>query len=218
MSSPKHKLRLAGAFAALATLALAASCTGFFVKPTLTALTVSPASPQVQINNSESLTAYGTYSDGSTGQVSSGVTWSSGTPGVATFSSPTSNVLEGVGLGTATITANAQAVIGTATATVFLGGITKITVSPTSGSFSAASGGAVDFTAIAVANGTDVDITVNGATWTITPTQTTVTCVANGTTESCGDASAGATVATYTITAGYPGTTIVGTATLNVTP
>ncbi len=45
MSSKKSKLRLLGAFAALATLALAVSCPGFFVNPTLTAIAVGPLTP-----------------------------------------------------------------------------------------------------------------------------------------------------------------------------
>ncbi len=43
MPSLKSKLRLICAFAALATLALAVSCRGFFVKPTLSSLVVTPA-------------------------------------------------------------------------------------------------------------------------------------------------------------------------------
>src|SRR5271168_4037476 len=38
LSSTRYKLRLAGAFAALVTLALAVSCKGFFVNPTVTSI------------------------------------------------------------------------------------------------------------------------------------------------------------------------------------
>jgi len=222
MSSTKHTVRLIGAFAALAIFALAASCRGFFVNPTLTAINIAPSSPQVEINNSEALSVYGTYNDGSTAQVKSGVSWSSDTPAVAAFANPTSNLLEGVSLGTATITANAQAVTATATVTVFLGGVTKIVVSPTSGSFSAStSGSTASFTATATANGKQQDITVNGAIWTITPANTTIACVANTVTskEDCSDASGqtATPLGNYTLTAGYPGTNVVGTATLTVT-
>ena len=48
MSSTKHKLRVACTFAALITLALAASCTGFFVNPTISSLAVGPASPTIE--------------------------------------------------------------------------------------------------------------------------------------------------------------------------
>ena len=43
MSSKQQRIRLVGAFAALATLALAVSCKGFFVNPTLTGVSVGPA-------------------------------------------------------------------------------------------------------------------------------------------------------------------------------
>lgn len=136
MFPTKSKLRLIGAVVALATLALAISCRGFFVNPTLTAITISPSSPQVQLNNTVSLTVYGTYNDGSTGRVNSGVTWTSQSPTVAQFTTGTSNVLQGLSLGTSVIQAQAQAVQGTATATVFQA-ISSITISPTSGGFSA---------------------------------------------------------------------------------
>src|SRR5256885_12808620 len=77
MSSMKSKLRLMGAFAALATLALAVSCKGFFVKPTLTSLAVGPAAPTIDTgttSNTVQMFAVGTFNDGSTG--STAVTWS----------------------------------------------------------------------------------------------------------------------------------------------
>lgn len=215
MSSMKRKLRLIGAFAVLATLALAISCRGFFVNPTLTSITIAPTTPEVEINNIEALTVYGNYNDGSTGQVTSGVSWSSSTPSVASFSSPTSNVLHGLTLGTTTITANAQAVTATATATVFLGGITAMTVSPTTAS-QPLSFTTQDFTFTADANGTEVPITTdNGGTLTITPATTGITCIASGNMESCtGDGSE--TAATYSLTMTYPGTAISATAKLTV--
>jgi hypothetical protein len=217
MSSKNQKLRLLGAFAALASLALGASCRGFFVNPTLTAITISPSAPQVQVNSNVALTVYGTYNDGSTGQVGSGVTWSSSEPSVASFSSPTSNLLQGFSLGTTTITANAQAVSGTATATVFLGGISSITVSPTSGVASVQTGATATFTFTATASGSQIPITTsNGGILTITPATTFVTCAASGNSMICSAAS-GATVGTsYSVVMTYPGTSASATATLSV--
>lgn len=217
MSSTKHKLQLAGAFAALATLALALSCRGFFVNPTLTAITISPSAPQVEVNQTESLTVYGTYNDGSTGQVSSGVTWSSSTPSVATFSSPSSNILEGLTLGTTTITANAQAVSGTASATVYLGGITAIVIKPSSNSVSISGATVATYDAYATANGSQVNISAQGAVWTVSPTSTEVTCSPSGEDEQC-SATSGASTGTYTLTVSYPGSSITATATLIVNP
>src|SRR5277367_4600132 len=76
MSSKKSKLRLMGAFAALATLALAVSCQGFFVKPTLTAIAVGPVTPVIyagNIDNTVQMFAVGTFNDGTSGTTS--VSW-----------------------------------------------------------------------------------------------------------------------------------------------
>jgi hypothetical protein len=77
MSSTKQNLRLAGAFAALAALALAGSCTGFFPNPTVTAITITPTSPTVPYGGTTQLTAFATFDDGSSGNVTGKVSWSS---------------------------------------------------------------------------------------------------------------------------------------------
>jgi hypothetical protein len=218
MSSKKSKLHLMCAFAALVTLALAASCRGFFVNPTLTAITVSPNAPQVELNTtlSPALQAYGTYSDGSTGVVSSGVSWSSETPSVATVTS--GGVLAGVSLGTATIDVSAQAVSGSATATVFLGGITAMTVSPANGGTITGTNSQT-FTYTATANGSPVEITTdNGGTLTITPTDTDLTCSPSGNTEVCTADGNQTTSQTVDLVMSYPGTNITATATLTTAP
>ena len=110
MSSTKNKLRLAGAFAFLATLALTISCTGFFVNPTVSAITIDPPNPTVSQGLTTQLTAAGTDSNGNaitlTGGTScSGTTvcWSSATPTVASITA--GGLLTGVSAGTSTITA-----------------------------------------------------------------------------------------------------------------
>ena len=219
MSSTKQKLRLAAAFSALATLALAISCRGFFVNPTLTAITISPSSPQVEIDTTlvPPLSVYGTYSDGSTAVVSSGVSWSSDTPTVASISA--GGALMGVSLGTANISASAQAVTASATATVFLGGISAISVSPTSGTVDNTSDGSTNFTFTATANGEPVEITTdNGGILTITPTTSgsDLSCIASADQEVC-STDGNAFPATYSVIMTYPGTSASATATLVVT-
>ena len=216
MSSTKHKLRLIGAFATLATLALAVSCRGFFTNPVLTSISLSPTAPEVEVGQTVQLQVFGTYDDGSRSQVKTGVSWSSDTPTVASVD-VNSGVMSGLSLGTATITADAQGLTSTGTATVFLGGVTAITITPVSGTVSITSGVPASFTASATTNGTQVPITGNGATWTVTPTSSDVTCSFVDPDEEC-SAITGATTGNYTITVGYPGTTIVGTATLTVNP
>ena len=53
MSSNRTNFRLIGAFAMLALLVLAASCTGFFVNPTLSSIAVGPASPTIQTGTTD---------------------------------------------------------------------------------------------------------------------------------------------------------------------
>jgi hypothetical protein len=213
MSSANQKLRLTGALAALATLALAVSCRGFFMNPTLTSIAISPTAPEVEVGKTVQLQVFGTYDDGSRSQVKTGLSWSTDTPSVASID-VSSGVLSGVSLGTATITADAQGLTSTGTATVFLGGVTAITVMPGSGTVSITSGSPALFTAQATTNGTQIDIT-GSASWTITPSTTTVTCSFVSPDEEC---TATAGTGTYTITVSYAGTTIVGTATLTVNP
>jgi len=135
MPSTKQKLRLAGAFAALATLALAVSCKGFFVNPTLTAIGITPATPtitDIPPNNTQQFSVIGTFSDGSSG--STPVTWSSDTATtVAKISG--SGLATAVGVGSASITATST-ILPTITAstslTVVPGDVTSIVVTPSS--------------------------------------------------------------------------------------
>lgn len=220
MSTTKQKLRLIGAFAVLGTLALAVGCRGFFQNPTLTAINIAPSTPEVELNNTLALSVFGTYNDGSTAQVTSGVSWSSSDEGVASFTTPTSNVLQGLTLGTSTITANAQAVTATAQATVFLGSITAITVNPKTGAISQSNPDtAATFTAMATSNGTQVDIT-DSATWTVSPSTTGIACSNAGsdTPETCTSVSGNSLTpgSTYSLIVSYPGTTLTATATITV--
>ncbi|HWY03654.1 MAG TPA: Ig-like domain-containing protein [Candidatus Acidoferrum sp.] len=215
MSSQKQKLRLTCAFAALATLALAVSCRGFFVNPTLTSIAISPTAPQVEQGQTVTLQAFGTYDDGSRNQIRSGVSWSSDTPAVAAVN-PSTGILSGVSTGTATITASAQALSSTATATVFIV-IDSIVINPTSASVKA--GSTQNFTVNASSNGATLNLT-SSATLTaeLNGTATsTITCAYNGTNAQVCTTTSGTTLAgTYQIVASYSGSTLTATATLTV--
>lgn len=235
MSSPKQKLRLAGAFAALATLAVAVSCKGFFVNPTVSTITIDPPNPSVGFGQGSSplqLTAAATYSDGSTGTLTGGtsctgtsVCWSSSDPTVATIS--TGGLLTGVSVGTTTITASSGSVNGTTTGTV-AENVSSMTISPTSTAIPADGTTAAEFTI----KGTTPSGTQNiSALVTLTVSSggtnaTNITCGAS--TDSSGNpiqsctAQSGSVLTTtiYTVTvtySGYTGTAVVG-ATLTVTP
>ena len=175
MSSAKQKLRLAGAFAALAVLALAVSCTGFFVNPTVSTISILPPSPTVSVGLSTQLNAAGTDSNGNPITLTGGtsctgttVCWSSDTPSVATIS--TGGTLTGVSAGTSTITAASGTATATTTATVTLANVTSIVLSPNSSfsmaaSSTAGSGNGQCLTVLATAGGqTGIDVTAS-VTW-----------------------------------------------------
>ena len=214
MSSTKHKLRLIGAFATLATLALAVSCRGFFTNPTLTSIAISPTAPEVEVTKTVTLQAFGTYDDGTRAQVKTGVSWSSDTPNVASID-PNTGILTGVATGTATITASAQALSSTATATVFIV-IDSISINPTTANITTTTGSA-DFTVSGTSNGQSIPLSSAAV---LTAEQggvvtTLISCVYDQVSQQvCTDNSA--PTGTYQIVASYPGSTLTATATLTV--
>jgi Big-like domain-containing protein len=195
MSSTKSQLRLMGAFAALATLALAVSCKGFFVKPTLTSIAVGPASPSIQTgttNNTVQMFAAGTFNDGSTGNPA--VLWSisPNDNSIATIS--TGGLVTSVATGTATVTATATqnpSISGTQSLTVIVGCIQSITLNPTSGSIANGGNTFVNIAATAqTCNGPVVITSV--ATWT--SSNTTIATVSAGVVTATGSTNADGTV------------------------
>ena len=163
MLSTKPKLQLLLAFTTLLLLALAVGCRGFFVNPTLTTVTVGPATPSIEQGQTLQMVATGTYDDGSTKSLAgSNVLWSTDDVSVATISK--GGLLTGVGLGSTTITASSGTISGSTTATVQLANVVSISITPTSGSITV--GGTIFFTAIAtVQGGQTYDIT-DSAIWT----------------------------------------------------
>src|SRR6202167_6353284 len=203
MSSTKNKLRLTGVFSALATLVLAVSCTGFFVNPTITSVTIEPSSPSVSVNSTEQLNAVGTDSEGNTYTLTGGtsctgttVCWSSSDTSTVTITS--GGLLKGIATGNHTVTASS----GIASATVTLSDVTAITLSPTSVSLpenTTASGSSQCITATAaVSSGGTQDIS---ATVTWNTDNTTLITVENGEDPMCfltGSSTGNATIyATY---------------------
>src|SRR5205085_11293019 len=107
MPSKMQTVRLTGAFAVLAMMALGASCRGFFVKATLSSITVGPATPSIQTgttNNTVQMIATGTFNDGSTGHPS--VSWSITPATTATISA--TGLVTSVATGSATVTATSN--------------------------------------------------------------------------------------------------------------
>ena len=156
---------MAGAFAALLMCALLFGCTGFFVSPVLTGLTVGPATT-IQTGGTVQMSALGSYNDGSQKQLTSTVYWSSSTPSVAAISS--TGLVTGVGVGQTTILGTAQTVTGTATITVIISGLSSIRVTTQDGLTSIAYGTGEQFVATGTANGQQINIT-DSVTWSTDP-------------------------------------------------
>jgi|GEM_PF-2763316 len=203
-----RKLVLELAFTALVALAFGVSCRGFFPKPILQSIAINPTAPQVNVDKTVNLQLFGTFDDGSRSPVTSGVGWSIVPTSVATIAGTGSATLTGVTSGSATITASAQALNATATATV-IGNVTSITVSPASASIKAG-GSPVSFT-FAGHPGPPSFITANnGGTLTVTPTDTFFTCTVsvdsnNNPDESCSAVPGGPS--SYTLVMTYPSPT-----------
>lgn len=186
MFSPKSNLRLIGAFAALLSLALAVSCKGFFVNPTITSITIEPSAPSVSVNGTQQLSAVGTDSNNQTYTLTAGtsctgttVCWSSDDTSTVTIT--TGGLLKGIATGTATITASSGAATASASATVTLGNVTGITLSPTNVSIpvnSTAQGNSQCITATATLSGGGTQDVSSTVTWNTN--NSTIITVENG--------------------------------------
>jgi len=229
-----RKLALTLAFTVLVALAFGVSCTGFFPKNSLTAISIQPPSPQIQVGpaNSQTLQAWGTFQDNTRSQITSGVQWTSSDSNVLTIGL-TTGVATGVGTGgTATVTAAAEGLSTTATATVFLGNITGFEVcmgtfgatttcssgsSPLTWNVDALSGSTIQtFVAEGTANGTLDDFTTS-STWTVssTPLAGSITCTISGTSPETCTVTQGTTAGTYAITVTYGTGSSASSATIN---
>ncbi len=217
-----RKLWLTLAFTVLMALAFGVSCQGFFVKPTLTSITISPTAPAVQVGTSATLQAFGVYNDGSSAYLTSNVSWSSSDPTIATITGTGSATFDALTVGTTTITAGSQAVTSTATATVFVT-ISAIGITPMSISLTETDSEGAPVTVYA-----NNDPTLSNPNDDLSPTATITVYQAGtvatgvfgsypgtGTTQLC--TTTDATPGTYSAVATYPGSTLQATATITVT-
>jgi sugar lactone lactonase YvrE len=99
--------------------------------PALVSIAVTPASPSIAKGLTEQFTATGTYTDNSTQNLTTSVTWNSATPTVATIAS--GGLATGVGQGTSQITASFGGVTSPADLlTVTAPALVSIAVTPAS--------------------------------------------------------------------------------------
>jgi parallel beta-helix repeat protein len=151
----------------------------------LVSIAVTPAVPVIPLGTTEQFTATGTYTDGSTQNITDTVEWSSDTPGVSTISTggPTPGVASSVGVGSANITASSGSVSGTTTLTVSTAMLVSIAVTPASPSI--AKGTAQQFTATGTFTDGSTQNLSSTATWT-SDTTTTATINSVGVAQSSG--------------------------------
>jgi hypothetical protein len=183
MSTSKRKWLLFSVFLGLVSL-VGVGCRGFFVNPTLTSMTVTPASPNLQIGGTLQLIATGNNDDGSTKNLTTSSTWTTSDASKVTVSS--TGLVKGIASTTGvTITATNGTVSGTDTVTV---GQTTQTLSLSSSPSSPISltivGSNSTITFTATLNGSDVTnsttFTSNNTSVISAPTGNTATIVGVG--------------------------------------
>jgi uncharacterized protein YjdB len=127
---------------------------------TLSALEVNPGNASIPNGSQQQFTALGTFSDGSTSDLTTSVTWSSSNTQVATISNAAGSkgVASSVSVGQVTITATHSGVSGTAQLTVTPATVTALVVTPANASLPV--GSTLQYTATAqLSDGTTQNVT-----------------------------------------------------------
>jgi hypothetical protein len=165
----------------------------------LLSIIVTPAAPTIPLGSTRQFTATGTYTDGSTQNITTTVAWSSSSPAVATISNAagTKGLATSVGSGQTTITATLGSVTGSTTLTVNAAALSSIALSPLNSTI--ALGTTQQFTATGTyTDGSTHNITTTVAWSSSSPTVATISNAAgtNGLTTS---ANAGQSTITATL-------------------
>ncbi|HET9620428.1 MAG TPA: Ig-like domain-containing protein, partial [Kofleriaceae bacterium] len=169
---------------------------------TLESVAVTPGAPSVAIGGTAQLTATGTFSDGTTADVTAQTTFTSSNPGVVSVSNAagTRGKITGVALGTATITATDGG--STTSVTVSVTPATLISAAIDAGTGSVAAGTTLALGVIGTfSDGTTADLTAQASFASSAPAVATVSAAGVVTGVATGDATITATVAGVTATA-----------------
>lgn len=200
---------------AVSVLAIAPGCTGFFVNPTLSSLQIGPSNQTITVNPKVNLqmSATGTYSDGSTKDLTGKVLWSSTDTSCATINA------NGLVSPASSVTGICTTTVGAAAGTITASGVT-VTVTegtPTSINLQASTttpqhNSTVTFTAKATFpnNATPQDISTS-VTWIVSDTTNLTLTNGSGT----GTLSANSAGLTITVQASFDGV-LSNVVTLNV--
>jgi uncharacterized protein YjdB len=179
---------------------------------TLVSIAITPTNPSIAEGTTRQFTATGTYSDNTTQDLTTAVTWSSSNTGVATISNAAGSKgsASSVAAGSTTITATSGGISGSTTLTVTPATLVSIAITPTDPGI--AKGTTRQFTATGTySDNTTQDLTT-AVTWSSSNTGVAAISNAAGSKGSASSVAAGST----TITATSGG--ISGSTTLTVTP
>ena len=178
------------------------------VAPTLSSIAVTATPASVSAGSTSQFNAVGKYSDGTSGTITTSVTWTSATTTVATIAA--SGLATGVAAGTSVITATSGSITGTATLTVTAAKtLTSVAISPSPASVIA--GSTTQLTAVATFSDGSISALTTGVTWTSTAAAAVVTVGATT------GLATGVAVGTSSVTVTYSGMTSP-LDTLTVTP
>lgn len=182
----------------------------------LTSIDVTPPSPSIALGTTRQFVATGTYSDATTQDLTTAVTWSTADAGVATISNAggSEGLATGVATGTATITAidPGSAVSGSTVLTVTPAVLASIEVDPAVPSIPLGTNQA--FTA----TGTFTDLTTQDLTDNVTWTSSAPAVATVSNAMGAEGLASSLSMGTTTITATHAGSGISGSTTLTVTP
>lgn len=182
--------------------ALFFATTHSLAKPTLVSIAVTPSNASFAVGDTQQFAATGTFTDGSSKNLTKNVNWSMSNTVVATISA--AGLATGRSVGSVTVMAKYNGAVGSASLQVLAAVLTSIKVTPTSASIS------VGQTQQFAATGTFSDGSTTNLTSTVMWTSSSPTVAAVGTTGLARGVAAGST--TVTAASGL----ISGNATLSV--
>lgn len=145
---------------------VSASTTFTVTAPVLVDIEITPPAPNLANGRTLQLVATGVFSDNSTQNVTTQVTWSSSTGTVASIGS--TGIVSAAGVGTTTITAAGGLVTGTLVVTVTAAALTSIQVTPATPSI--AKGLSQQFTATGIFSDNSTQNLTTQVTWKSTST------------------------------------------------
>src|SRR5579859_4437081 len=144
----------------------------------LTSIAVTPNPATVALNAMLQFTATGTYSDASTSDISSQVTWNSGTPAVATISA--TGLATGVSNGGSTITATLGAVVSPGVVLAVGGAVVPVSLKVSPANPTIIVGATADFTAVELLSDGTTQPVPGAISWTSGTTATATILPAAG--------------------------------------